>query len=101
MMKPLIGGAVLSLIALSPALAVAPPCEDQLAQLDQQLRQNSGAKAALTAKLNEAQRLCQRNKDEQAQEMARQIRQELAGQPPSSTAGSGSSMPSGTTPPKK
>jgi hypothetical protein len=97
MMKPVLGAAILSLLAVGPALAIAPNCQDQLAQLNAEISQKSGAKTALMEKYNEAQRLCSQNKDEEAQGLARQIREELAGKAPSATTGSGSSMPSGTT----
>ena len=96
MIKPVIGAAILSLLAIGPAFGIAPPCQDQLAQVDRQLAEKSGAKAALTAKLDEAKRLCQESKNEEAQDMAQQIRQELAGQEPSTTTCSGTSMPGGT-----
>ncbi len=88
MLKSVIAAAALLALATGPALAIAPQCEAQLQAGGKQLQQKAGAKEALEAKYGEAQRLCRENKDEQAQALARQIREELAGKPPEATGSS-------------
>ncbi len=94
MLKSLVPAAALIALAAGPALAIAPQCQAQLQTLGKQLQQKTGAKDALQAKYDEAQRLCRDNKDEQAQSLARQIRDELAGKPPEAT---GSTAPPAST----
>lgn len=99
MMKPVVSAGILLLLATAPALAVGANCEAQLKSTAAMMAQKSGAKAALEAKLEakqgEAEQLCKAGQDEQAQELARQIRNELSGQ------GSGSSTPQKPAPPEK
>jgi hypothetical protein len=90
MMKSVIGAALLSLFAITPAFAVAPECQSQLDALRGQLAEKAGAKTALSAKYDQAQRLCSANKDEEAQALARQMREELAGRAPTEGSASGS-----------
>lgn len=97
MLKSLVAAAALLALAGGPALAIAPLCQGQLQAVGQQLQQKTGAKEALEAKYSEAQKLCAENKDEQAQAMARQIRDELAGKPPEATGSSTAPSPSPTT----
>ena len=96
MIKSVIGGTIVSFLAIAPAFAVAPNCQGQLDAIRGQLADQGGAKAALSAKYEEAQRLCSANKDEEAQALAQQLREELTGVPPTQSGGgaSGSSTPS-------
>ena len=94
MLKSLVAAAALLALAAGPALAIAPQCQAQLQAVGKQLQQKAGAKEALEAKYGEAQRLCRDNKDEQAQALARQIREELAGKPPEATGSSSAPAPS-------
>ena len=90
MMKPVISAGILLLAATAPAFAVGPNCEAQLKSTAATMAQKSGAKTALEAKQGQAERLCKAGQEEQAQELARQIRNELSGQ------GSGGSTPPAT-----
>ena len=92
-MKPVVSAGLLLLLATAPALAVGASCEAQLKSTSAMVAEKSDAKSALQAKQGQAERLCKAGQDEQAQELARQIRNELSGQ------GSGSSTPQ--APPQK
>ena len=86
-MKSVVSAGIVLLLASAPALAVGANCEAQLKSTAATMAQKSGAKAALEAKQQQAERLCEAGQDEQAQELARQIRDELSGQ------GTGGSTP--------
>ncbi|HJT06498.1 MAG TPA: hypothetical protein VJ747_06220 [Stellaceae bacterium] len=92
----LASAAALLVLLAGPAFAVGPNCHDQIAQLKSQLSDNPSAKASLGGKVEQADRLCKENKDEEAQSMARQIRDQMS---QASTKGqnatSGSSTSSG------
>lgn len=94
MILRLASATALLLAVAAPALAVGPNCHDQIAQIKEQLSDNPQAKQSFGAKVDEADRLCNENKDEQAQNMARQIREQMS---QASTKGnaSGSSTSSG------
>lgn len=95
MILRLASAAALLLAAAAPALAVGPNCHDQIAQIKEQLSNNPQAKQSLDAKVDEADRLCNENKDEQAQNMARQIREQMSQASTKGNAASGSSTSSG------
>lgn len=78
MTRYLIGAGALALLAASPALAVGPNCADQLAQIKGQLSSEQLAQSAEAKQFEEAERLCNAGEDMEAQEMARQIRGEMA-----------------------
>jgi hypothetical protein len=93
----LLGASVIFLALLNPAIAVGPTCEDQLAAIDSQLSSYPHAPTALDDKYKQAVQLCRDKQDVAAQELARQIREEMAAvSSPSNASGasSGSSNPS-------
>ena len=89
----IIGGGILALLA-TPALAVGSNCGDQLAQIKGQLSSEQLAQSAEAKQFQEAERLCNSGKDMEAQDLARQLREEMAqkgtagtSQAPSTAAG--------------
>lgn len=84
-------------------MAVGVQCEDQLAQVSAQMKQQSSEKPDLKSEYDQAQKLCAQHQDQQAQAVLRQIREELAGNAggAKATESSGSSEPQGSTPPQK
>jgi hypothetical protein len=95
MLLRLASATALLLAVAAPALAVGPNCHDQIAQIKGQLSANPQAKQSFGAKVEEADRLCKANKDEQAQNMARQIREQMSQASTKGNAGSGSSTSPG------
>jgi hypothetical protein len=97
MILRLASATALLLAVAAPAFAVGPNCHDQIAQIKGQLSDNPQAKQSVGSKVEQADRLCKANKDEEAQNMARQIREQM--NQASSTKGnaSGSSTSSGTS----
>jgi hypothetical protein len=91
----LIGAAALALLAANPALAVGSNCGDQLAQIKGQLSSEQLAQSAEAKQFQEAERLCSAGKDMEAQDMARQLREEMAKK---GTAGSSDAPRSATAP---
>ena len=91
MMRYVLGAGLLCLLATGPAFAVAPDCGGQLAAIKAQM---SGKKVddATRSKYERAEKLCSQKKDEEAQALARQIREEMASKD-NSTSGSGSTQP--------
>ena len=65
-------------VAATPALAVGANCGDQLAQIKAQLSSETLAQSAVANKYQEAERLCSAGQDEQAQNLAQQLREEMA-----------------------
>ena len=78
MIRYLIGAGALALLAAHPALAVGPNCGDQLAQIKAQLSSEQLAQSAEAKQFQEAERLCSSGKEMEAQNLARQIREEMA-----------------------
>ena len=78
MIRYLIGAGAITLLALNPALAVGPSCGDQLAQIKAQLSSEQLAQSAEAKQYQQAERLCNAGKDMEAQNLARQIREEMA-----------------------
>ena len=98
--KCLIGASALAILAIAPApaFAVAPNCADQLAQIKSELAGQVDAKPAIRDKYQEAERLCAANKDMEAQQLAQEIRAEMAQKTSTgSSATSGSTSPGGAT----
>ncbi len=97
MTRLLLGAGILVVLASAPAFAIAPGCHDQLAQIKGEMSAYHESQSDLANKYQEAERLCNENKEEQAQAMARQIRDEMAQKSgnPSSSSGS-STNPSST-----
>jgi len=62
----------------SSAMAVAPNCGDQLAAINNHLSAYPHAPTALDEKYQQAVQLCRDNQDMAAQELARQIKEEMA-----------------------
>lgn len=79
--------------AALPAFAIAPNCHSQIDALKATVadQPKAAAESSVRAKLNEAQRLCSENKDEEAQALARQVRQEIGETSKSGGEASGSS----------
>ena len=84
----------------APPLAVGANCEDQLAALKSQLAEKAEAHASVDAKYQEAQRLCGEKKEAEAQDLVRQIREQMAQNSGAGAgAASGSSNPPGSSKP--
>ncbi len=95
MVKSLLAAGALALLAAAPALAVAPECHDQLAQLKPQI-DAAKDKAGMNSKYQQAERLCGEKKDMEAQNLIREMRSELARKGGGSMEESGSTTPSET-----
>ena len=78
MVLRLVGAAAFVLAMAGPAFAVGPNCGDQIAALKGQLQDNAKARASLGSKVEQADQLCKQNKDQEAQNMAQQIREEMS-----------------------
>lgn len=97
MIRYLVAASATLLCSIGPALAIAPQCQDQLRQLSAQMQQQGGENPGIKSKYDEARRLCDEHKEQQAQDLALQIRGEL-GRNASGGESSGSSVPqSGTS----
>jgi len=95
MILRLAGVAALMLVVAGPAFAIGPSCGDQVAALKGSLSDNPRAKASMGAKVEQADQLCKQNKDREAQNMLRQIREQMS---QTGTKGaSGTSSSSGTS----
>jgi hypothetical protein len=71
-------GAVAVLAAASgPAFVVGSNCGDQLAQIKAQLSSEQLAQSAEAKKYQQAEQLCSAGKDMEAQDLARQIREQM------------------------
>src|SRR5689334_25014353 len=77
-------------LTVGPALAIAPECGTQLNSIDGLLSQHPDKAASVKDRRDKAQQLCAQGKDMEAQEMLRQVREEIGG-----TSGSGTSAPGG------
>jgi hypothetical protein len=97
MIRHLLTASALSLLVISPGLAIAPTCEQQLLEIKGQLADHPDAE--ISAKYKEATQLCGDKKDIEAQAMARDIREQMARKTGADTGASGSSTapPSSTT----
>jgi hypothetical protein len=95
MILRLASAAALMLVIAAPAFAVGPNCGDQIAALKGQLSDDAKAKASMGSKVEQADKLCKQNKDEEAQNMARQIREQMSQS--GGKGASGSSTSSGTS----
>ena len=78
MIRYLIGAGAIILALATPAFAVGATCGDQLAQLKAQLSSEQLAQSNEAKQYQEAERLCNSGKDMEAQDLARQIREEMA-----------------------
>ncbi len=78
MIRSLIGAGALVVLASGPSLAVAPDCHDQLTQVRAEMAGNPHLPSADLQKYNEAERLCADGKEMQAQQLAREIRDDIA-----------------------
>ena len=76
--KYLIGAGSIVVLAASPALAVGPNCGDQLAQIKAQLSSENLAQSPVANKYQEAERLCNAGQEQQAQDLARELREQVA-----------------------
>jgi hypothetical protein len=71
-----VGGVVL--LAANPALAVGANCGDQLAQIKGQASSELLAQSEIAQKYQQAERLCSAGKDMEAQQLAGEIREQMA-----------------------
>src|SRR5690348_10847301 len=78
MMKSFIGAASILALLSPPAFAVGANCGDQLAQLKAQLSSAQPAQSQEAKKYQQAEQLCSSGKEEEAQALAREIREEMA-----------------------
>ena len=78
MIKYLIGVGGIVALATSPALAIGANCGDQLAQIKGQASSELLAQSEMASKYQEAERLCSAGKDTEAQDLAGQIREQMA-----------------------
>jgi hypothetical protein len=78
MIRYLLGASAAFLAMFSPAMAVEPNCGDQLAAINSWLSAYPHAPTALDEKYKQAVQLCGDNQDMAAQELVRQIREEMA-----------------------
>jgi len=76
--KYLIGVGGVVVLAANPAFAIGANCGDQLAQIKGQASSELLAKSTIADKYQEAERLCAAGKDTEAQDLAGQIREEMA-----------------------
>jgi hypothetical protein len=100
MKQPALLAAAFAFASLAtPAYAIAPNCHSQIDALKSTVAEQpkAAAESSVRAKLNEAQRLCSENKDEEAQALAREVRQQID----TSAKGSGESSGSSAPAPKK
>ena len=80
MKQPALLAAALAFASVAmPAHAIAPNCQSQIDALKASVadQPKAAAEASLRTKLNEAQRLCSENKDEEAQALTRDVRQQI------------------------
>jgi hypothetical protein len=80
MKQPALLVAALAFAGLAtPAYAIAPNCQGQIDALKNNLAEQpkAAAESSVRTKLNEAQRLCSANRDEEAQALAREVRQQM------------------------
>lgn len=103
MIKSFIGAASLLALLSSPAFAVGANCGDQLAQLKAQLSSGQPAQSQEAKKYQQAEQLCSSGKEEQAQALAREIREDMAkkGASGSSTGPARAGVDSRTAPSNK
>ena len=97
MKQPALLAAALAFATMAtPAYAIAPNCQGQIDALKSTAaeRPKAAAESSVRAKLNEAQRLCSENKDEEAQALAREVRQQM-----DKSSGASSGEASGSTAP--
>ena len=78
MIVRLVGAVAFMLVVAAPAFAVGPNCGDQIAALRGQLKDSAKARAAVGAKVEQADQLCKQNKDQEAQDMVQQIREQMS-----------------------
>jgi proteasome assembly chaperone (PAC2) family protein len=77
MLNRILSVSAIALLSITPALAIAPNCETQLAQIQVQLDQQKVKTEALTAKYEQAERLCAAQQEMESQKLAQEIRQEM------------------------
>jgi hypothetical protein len=97
MKQPALAAAALAFAAMAtPAHAIAPNCQGQIDALKASVadQPKAAAESSVRAKLNEAQRLCSENKDEEAQALARDVRRQMD----QSSKGGGEASGSSTAP---
>jgi|SRR5690348_8554292 len=95
-----LGAVALVALASGPAFAVGPSCGDQLAQIKAQLSSEQLAQSAEAKKYQDAEQLCSAGKDTEAQDLARQIREQMTQKGSAGTSNAPATAggsPSGTT----
>ena len=95
----LLAGALAFAAITTPVHAIAPSCQGQIDALKAAVadQPKAAAESSIRTKLNEAQRLCSENKDEESQALARDIRQQVDRSNASGEASGSSTAP----PPQK
>jgi len=102
--KYLIGVGGIVVLAANPAFAIGANCGDQLAQIKGQASSEILAQSEMAKKYQEAERLCSAGKDMEAQNLAGQIREEMAQKGSAGSSGAPTSAASpvgGATSPSK
>jgi len=96
MKQPALAAALAFAAMATPAHAIAPNCQGQIDALKASVadQPKAAAESSVRAKLNEAQRLCSENKDEEAKALARDVRQQMD----QSSKGGGEASGSSTAP---
>jgi proteasome assembly chaperone (PAC2) family protein len=77
MMNRILSAGAIALLSATPALAIAPNCETQLAQIKVELEQQKVKTESLSAKYTQAEQLCAAHDEMAAQKLAQEIRQEM------------------------
>jgi hypothetical protein len=78
MVRFLSATSVIALMVIGSAFAAEPNCRDQLAQVKPQVTSELLAQSMEADRYKEAERLCAAGKDAEAQQLAKQISQEIA-----------------------
>ena len=96
MMNRLFSASAIVLLSITPAFAITPNCETQLAQIKVELDQQKVRTESLTAKYQQAEQLCAAQQEMEAQKLAQEIRQEME-QSASASRGTGGTTTNSNT----
>ncbi|HUH84708.1 MAG TPA: hypothetical protein VLX85_08850 [Stellaceae bacterium] len=77
-MLKLLGATALSVLVIGPAWATAPHCHAQLSSIKGYMSENPGDASRLATTYGRAERLCKDGREEQAQALAQDIRNDIA-----------------------
>jgi len=81
MVKTVLGASAVALMAMAQATTITPNCQTQLSQIKAEL-QSQRVSPSISGKYEQAERLCAANQEMEAQQLAGEIRQEMAQQQP-------------------